>query len=219
MFDSIKSGGKLLVFGAGAMLTVIVVVFLVGPGLFDIGSPFSTEEVDRTPPVVLTELSDLAEFRAATAEFEVILDEEDDIAWIPDFIAGERVQYVAVGSIDALVDFSQLNDDNIVFDESSGKAVIFLPSPTLAQPVIDFDSSGVMNRDRGVLDRVGGAFVDSPTGEQDLIVAAGEKMTEAVPATDLLERAEMNTEQMLRTLLEGVGVEQVDVVFDDPSAA
>lgn len=217
MFDSIKAGGKLLVFGAGAMLAVVVVVFLVGPGLFDIGSPFSTEEVDRTPPVVLTELSDLAEFRAGKAEFEVILDEEDDIKWVPDFIAGERVQYVAVGSVDAIVDFSELSEESIVFDASSGKAVVYLPSPTFAQPVIDFENSGVMNRDRGVLDRVGGVFVDSPTGEEDLIVAAGRKMTEAAPATDLLARAEANTEKMLETLLAGVGVEQVDVIFEAPS--
>lgn len=217
MFDSLKAGGKFLVFGVGAMLVVIVAAVLVGPGLFDIGSPFSTEEVDRTPPVVLTELSDLAEFRAAKAEFEVILDEEVDVKWVPDFVAGDRVQYVAVGSVDAFVDFSELSEESIVFDSVSGKAVVFLPAPTLAQPVIDFENSGVMNRDRGVLDRIGGMFVDSPTGEQDLIVAAGDKMLEAVPATDLLARAEANTEKMLETLLVGVGVEQVDVIFEAPS--
>ncbi|MEP1126127.1 MAG: DUF4230 domain-containing protein [Ilumatobacter sp.] len=216
MFDSIKTGGKVLVFGAGAMVAVIVGVFLVGPKLFDLGSPFSTETVDRTPPVVLTEISDLAEFRAAEAQFEVLLDKEDDVRWVPDFIAGERVQYVAVGSIDATVDFSRLTEESIVFDESTGKAVIYLPAPTLGQPVIDFDSSGVLNRDRGVLDRIGGAFVDSPTGEESLVVAAGDKMLEAVPATDLSERAEANTEKMLETLLGAVGVESVDVIFEEP---
>ena len=215
MFDSLKAGGRLLVFGAGAMLVAILGIFLVGPKLFDLGSPFSTEEVDRTPPVVLTEISDLAEFTAAEAQFEVLLDKEDDVRWVPDFIAGERVQYIAVGSVDATVDFSELTDESIVFDETTGKAVVFLPSPTLGQPVIDFDSSGVLNRDRGVLDRIGGAFVDSPTGEESLIVAAGDKMLEAVPATDLLERAEANTEEMLETLLGGVGVETVEVIFEE----
>ena len=114
------------------------------------------------------------------------------------------------------MDFSELTDESIVFDESTGRAVVYLPAPTLGQPVIDFDSSGVLNRDRGVLDRIGGAFVDSPTGEESLIVAAGDKMVEAVPATDLLERAEANTEKMLETLLGGVGVESVDVVFEEP---
>ena len=63
MFDWIRTGGKLLVLGAGAMIAVIIAVFFIGPNLFDLGSPFSTETVDRTPPVVLTEIADLAEFR------------------------------------------------------------------------------------------------------------------------------------------------------------
>lgn len=217
MFDWLKAGGRLIVVGVGAVFAVIVLLFVVGPMLFDIGSPFSKETIDRTPPVVLTEISDLAEFRAAEAQFEVILDKEDNVKWVPDFIAGQRVQYVAVGSIDATVDFSELTEDSIVFDESTGKAVVFLPAPTFGQPVIDFEASGVMNRDRGVLDRLGGVFVDSPTGEESLIVAAGDKMIEAVPATDLLERAEANTEKMLETLLGGVGVTSVDVVFEKPS--
>lgn len=218
MFDSIKAGGKLLVAGAGAVLVVLAGGFFVLPGIFDLGSPFSTEKIDRTPPVVLTEIQDLAEFRAAEAQFEVLLDEEDDVRWVPAFIAGERVQYVAVGVVDATVDFSQLDENRIVFDERTGNAVVYLPKPTLGQPVIDFEASGVLNRDRGILDRVGSVFVDSPSGEESLIIAAGDKMLEAVPATDLLERAEQNTEEMLETLLVGVGVENVDVIFEEPSA-
>lgn len=215
--QAIKNGGKAVLFGAGAALAAILLIGFIGPRLFDVSLPFSQSSVDRSPPVVLTEIKDLAEFKAAEAEFEVIIDDETDVKWIPDFLAGERVQYVAVGSIGATVDFSQLTDDSIVFDEETGKAVIYLPAPTIEEPVIDFDDSGVMNRDRGVLDRVGGAFSDNPTGEEDLIVAAGDKMVEAVPSSDLLDRAEKNTEETLTTLLSGVGVEEVDVIFEKPS--
>ena len=208
-----------MLFGFGAVIAAVVLLGFVLPRMFDFSTPFTKETIDRTPPVVLTEIGDLAEFHAAEAQFEVIIDEEDDIKWVPDFIAGERVQYVAVGSVDAIVDFSQLDDDSIVFDQESGKAVVILPEPTIGEPIIDFDNSGVMNRDRGVLDRVGGVFTDSPTGEEDLIVAAGDKMVAAVPASDLLERAELNTEKMLTTLLANVGVTEVDVVFERPSVS
>ena len=217
--STIKSGGRALLFGAGAVIALIVMVGFVLPHMFDFALPFSKETVDRTPPVVLTEINDLAEFRAAEAQFEVVIDKEDDVRWVPDFIAGERVQYVAVGSVDASVDFSTLDDDSIVFDPETGKAVVILPAPTIGDPVIDLDNSGVMNRDRGVLDRVGGVFTDSPTGEKDLMVAAGDKMTAAVPSSDLLARAEVNTEKMLTTLLSGVGVTEVDVVFEQPSTS
>ncbi len=94
---------------------------------------------------------------------------------------------------------------------------MILPEPTIGDPVIDFENSGVMNRDRGVLDRLGGVFSDNPTSEEKLIVAATDKMVAAVPASDLLQRAEENTEKMLTALLVGVGVEDVDVVFERPS--
>ena len=60
----------------------------------------------------------------------------------------------------------------------------------------------------------------SPTtrpARRSSIVAATDKMIAAVPASDLLQRAEENTEKMLTTLLAGVGVESVDVVFERPS--
>ena len=216
-FQTLKSGGRALLFGFGAVVAVILLIGVVLPRIFDFSTPFTKEQIDRTPPVVLTEIIDLAEFRAAEAQFEVIVDQEDDIAFVPDFIAGERVQYVAVGSVDAVVDFSNLDEDSVIFDEDTGKAVIILPEPTIGDPVIDYENSGVMNRDRGVLDRLGGIFSDNPTGEEKLIVAATDKMIAAVPASDLLQRAEENTEKMLTTLLAGVGVEDVDVVFERPS--
>jgi Protein of unknown function (DUF4230) len=216
---SIKSGVKALVFGGGVTIALLLVLGVIGPGLFNVSSPFSTSTVDHSPPIVLTEISDLAEFRAAEAEFRVIVDQEKDVKYVPDFVAGERTQYVAVGSIDAVVDFSGLTDDSITYDAVSGKAVVVLPVPTLGDPVIDFENSGVMNRDRGVIDRVGGVFSDSPTGEEDLIVAAQTQMVDAVPSSDLLERAEANTEKMLTTLLTGVGVREVDVVFEAPSTS
>jgi Protein of unknown function (DUF4230) len=204
--------------GLGAIAVVGMLAFgVIGPGLFDISFPFTSESKDHSPPVVLTELRDLAEFRAAEADFEVIVDRENDVKWVPGFIAGDRVQYVAVGSVDATVDFAGLTDDSIIFDEDNEQATIILPAPSIGDPVIDFENSGVMNRDRGVLDRLGGVFSDNPTAEESLIVEAQNKMIAGVGESDLLERARENTEKMLTTLLGGVGVDDVEVVFEMPS--
>lgn len=213
-----RRGPGLLLSGAFGVIGLLV-VGVVGFGLFDISFPFTSEAKDHSPPIVLTDLRDLAEFRAAEAEFEVIVDRENDVKWVPGFLAGDRVQYVAVGRVDATVDFSALTDDSIIFDEASGSATVVLPAPTYGDPVIDFESSGVMNRDRGVLDRLGGVFNDNPTSEESLIVEAQEKMIAGVGESDLLTRAADNTEKMLTTLLNGVGVGTVNVVFEAPSGA
>ncbi len=201
--------------GGGVMLAVaFLTVGVVGTNLFDWSLPFTSERKDHSPPLVLTEIRDLAEFRAAEAEFEVIVDREHDVKWVPSFIAGERVQYVAVGTVDAVVDFGGLTADSVSVDSETNTAVIILPSPVIGRPVIDLDQSGVMNRDRGVLDRLGGVFSDNPTAEEGLITEAQDKMTAAVGQSDLFERARENTTTMLETLVRGLGFDDVRVVFE-----
>ncbi len=201
-----------------AMVVIVGVLALVGFGaLFDIDLPFGTETKDHSPPVIVNQIRDLAEFRAAEADLEVIVDRERDVKWVPSFLAGERVQYVAVGTVDATVDFSSLNDGAVLFADD-GSATIIVPAPTIGDPVIDFDQSGVMNRDRGVLDRLGGVFVDNPTAEAELIAEAQEKMVAAAAASDLLARAEENTTRVLTDLAMALGVEDVRVVFEQPRA-
>jgi hypothetical protein len=205
--------------------SIVTIAIAVAAGLFafvalgsflDIDLPFGTETKDHSPPVIVNEIRDLAEFRAAEADLEVIVDQEHDVKWVPSFLAGERVQYVAVGAVDATVDFSSLGEEAVIVD-GDGTATIIVPAPQIGEPVIDFDQGGVMNRDRGVLNRLGGVFVDNPTGEAALIAEAEEKMTAAAASSDLLERAEENTTTMLTDLAMALGVEDVRVVFEQPA--
>lgn len=198
----------------GVVLAIVGVVAL--GRLVDFDLPFTTETKDHSPPVMINQIRDLAEFRAAEADMEVIVDRERDVKWVPSFLAGERVQYVAVGTVDATVDFSTLGDDAVVVGDD-GTTTIIVPAPTIGEPVIDFDESGVMNRDRGVLDRLGGVFVDNPTAEAELIAAAQEKMSAAAVQSDLLERAEENTTATLTALAQALGAEDVRVVFEQPN--
>ena len=90
---------------------------VVGFRLID--SPFTT--VTRTIRLrrVLTELRDLADFHAAQAQFEVTLDLEKDVKWVPSAIAGERVQFVGVGTVDAVVDFGTLGAGAVLMSDDA----------------------------------------------------------------------------------------------------
>ena len=72
-----------------------------------------------------------------------------------------------------------------------------------------------MNRDRGLLNRIGGVFSDNPTSEAPLYDAASAKMAAAAIETDLMQRAENNTKSMLYALLRGLGFQRVDIRFED----
>ncbi len=177
--------------------------------------PFQTTEKDHSPPPILAELRELSDLHAAQAQFEVIVDQEKDVRFVPSAIAGERVQYVAVGSVDAVVDLTRLPTDAVRYDPETDSAVVYLPRPVIAEPVLDLDQSHVMNRDRGILNRVGGMLSDSPTSELGLQEAAQDKMAEAAAGTELVAMAEERTEAMLEPLVRQLGVKTVEVRFYD----
>ena len=108
--DAGRGGGFMLglaVVGLTAMVLLAGRIF----GFID----FGTTEIDRSQPPLLVQLSDLAEYRAATSNFELVVDLEKDVKFLPDFVAGERSVMVAAGTVDAKVDFSGLTEQNIEF--------------------------------------------------------------------------------------------------------
>ena len=176
-------------------------------------NPFGSETIDRTQPALLQSLVDLSEYHAASGNFQVIVDTEKDTRFVPSFIRGERTVYVAGGSVDAVVDFSRLDERSIQVSPDRTSVTVTLPAPTLAEPTVDPKASRVVSRDRGVLDRVGSAFSDNPSSERPLVLAATEKMRAAAHDSDLRRRAEENTRRMLEGMLRALGYTNVTVTF------
>jgi hypothetical protein len=199
-----------------AALVVFAVLALGGRlgGLFpSIGNPFGTETIDRSPPALLQSLVDLSDYHAASANFQVIVDTEKDTKFVPAFIRGERTVYVASGSVDAIVDFSQLDERSIQVAPDRTSVSVVLPAPTIADPDLDPEQSRVVSRDRGVLDRIGSAFSDNPSTERGLILAAEASMRDRAGASDLRTKAEENTRRMLEGMLRALGYSSVNVSF------
>lgn len=203
--------------GAVAIFGGLVVAGVIGFQLLD--SPFTTVTKDHSPPPVLTELRDLSDFHAAQAQFEVTLDLEKDVQWVPSAIAGERVQFLGVGTVDAVVDFSTLGAGAVKISDDAKSVIVTLPSAYANAPVLDHQVSHVMNRDRGLLNRIGGLFNDNPTSEDALYKAAMNKMADAADQTDLLQRAQEHTTFVLTGMLKAMGFEQIDVRFQVSSAS
>ena len=209
----------------------ILLVGLVGLGLVlgagtiarllpSLANPFATSTVDRSQPAVLNALEDLSEYRAATGQYQVIVDVEEDTKYVPSFLKGERTLFVASGNVDATVDFSTLDDAAIVVSEDGTGVTVTLPPARLQEARIDTEASHVVDRDRGLLDRAGSVFSDSPTGERELYLLAEDKL-EAAAAADgrLTTRAQANTREMLTGMLQGLGYDDVTVRFQKPVAA
>lgn len=211
--------GRLLL---GALVGALVVLAVSGgiAGLLpSISNPFTSEETDRSQPALLQALEDLSEYRAAEGQFQVVIDVEDSTRFVPSILRGERTTFLALGTVAASVDFSKLDEDAIVVSEDGTSVRLTLPRAVLSDPTVDPEGSYVIDRDRGLLDRVGSAFSDNPTSERELYLLSEDKLAAAASEADLTDRAEDNTEAMLQTMLGALGFEQVTVTFvDDPRA-
>ena len=203
--------------GGVALVAGVVVAGVIGFKLID--SPFSTVSKDHSPPPVLLELRDLSDFHAAQAQFEVTLDLEKDVKYVPSAIAGERVQFVGVGTVDAVVDFDSLGAGAVQISEDQKSVIITLPGAYAMEPVLDHDESHVMNRDRGLRNRLGGIFNDNPTSEASLYDAAIAKMADSARQTDLIDKAEEHTTFVLTAMMKAMGFETIDIRFQVNSAS
>ena len=181
----------------------------------DLENPFGSEEVDRTGPAVLQALQDVSRYEAATGEFQVLVDVEHDAPYLPDVVRGDRTLFLAQGTVDASVDFTGITGDAIRVAED-GAVTVTLPEATLSEARIDAESSRVVDRDRGVLDRLGSVLSDNPTDDSELYVRAEDRLGEAAAEAGLADRAEVNTRRMLEGMLRPLGHDDVTVVFQAP---
>ena len=207
----------------GAILLLVVVLLLIGgrdwlPSLVpSLPNPFAAKTVDRSGPAVLKAIEDLNEYRAASGHFETIVDVEKDTK-LPASILGERTLFLAVGDVDAVVDFRGLNAGAVEVSSDRRSATITLPPPRFTDARLDVDRSRVVDHDRGVLNDIGSVFGGSGS-DRELYVLAERKL-EAAARSDsgLLARARVNTTDVLQGLLTSLGFRRVTVRFDPAPA-
>ena len=204
---SILRAGVLTAVG---VVAAIVALPLVGGLTGLLGNPFRSERTERIGPTLLTQLADLDELHAATAELQVVVEVEDDTRFLPDVVSGRQTTYLAAGSVDAVIDLG----DAVVKETAEG-LIVTLPAPTLADPVLDEERSEVLDRDRGALDRIGDALGE-PGDDGDLRRLALDELAASARETELLEQARDSAEATITALLEGTGAESVEVRFAEP---
>ena len=201
-------------------LGIVVVLLVFGVswvrGIFpDFDNPFRQQTIDRSGPAVLKSLQDLHSYHAATGNFQQIVDLHQD-SGLPDAILGSRTLYVAYGSVDATVDFSNVDDDSVDVSDDRLTATITLPRPTLSPARIDPTRSYVYDQDEGALNKLGDIFSSNDNDQQQLNVLAVQKINAAAQqGSGLIARARENTRLMLSSLLRALGFTTVNVVFED----
>ena len=201
-----------------AVIAAIVVVPALVPDLGDL-NPFGTETKDRSQPTLLRSLESLSEYRAATANYQQMIDIERDVGLLPSFLAGEKLLLIAAGSVDAAVNFSGLGPRSVRVSEDRREVAVTLPAPRLSEARVDLERSRVVETDRGLVNRVGDLLDDDANEERDLLLLAERRIERAAHENpELLRLAERNTRAMLTGMLRGLGFERITIRFLPPPA-
>lgn len=196
---------------------ILVAVLAAGFGIlrnpFKVDNPFRSETKYTDHSSLLVDLRDVSRFEAATGQFQVLVDVEKDVRYVPSFLAGEHVTFVAEGDVNAVVDFSDLSEGAVKVSKDGKSVTITLPDPTLSKPRIDPDNTRVMSSDKGVANRVGDAVSGKRSDDQPLYKEANRKIARAASQSELISRARTNTKKMLKALLKDLGYDDVTIIF------
>ena len=217
----IRTGGGFLrglFFATATVATVVAIILgLVVAGILpNLQNPFGSRTTDRSQPVLLKSIKDLSRFTAAEGNFQEIIDVQKDSKYLPDFLLNDRTLFVAVGSVEAYVDFGQIGQGAITESGDHRSATIKLPAPQLTKPNLDHDKSYVFAQQQGLFNHLGKVFQNDPNKLQELYKKGEERIADAAKAGELTQRAEKNTRAMLEQLLRSLGYTSVTVNFSSP---
>jgi hypothetical protein len=207
----------------GTAVGVVAVLLVALLALFGLARlthwPFGSQERDRSGPAVLTAMRDLSEYHAATGQYQVIIDIQQDAKFLPDVIKGKRTIFLAIGSVDAYVDFRKLGDDAVSVSSDRKSVSITLPRAQLSTPNVDPNESRVLNQDLGLIDRLGNLFSDQPNPQnQQMYQLAEQRLADAAKQVGLQKRAEDNTRTTLDKLMRSLGFTTVNITYVNPAA-
>lgn len=170
----------------------------------------ATPVVLPNPATIVREINDLARLETASYAFEKVITAErgnQDLLW---GALGESMVFVAHGKVFAGVDFAKMATEDLqVYDPVT--VYVHLPEAEIFEdiPVLDNERSFVADRDTGL-------FVDADAQMETLVrQKAEEEIRAAALESEILERANLNAQAYVTTLLQGVGFENI-VFTDEP---
>jgi hypothetical protein len=196
-----------------AVLIAVVLVLSVVHMLPQLRNPFAETTIDRSSPVVLKSISKLSRYEAASGSFQVVVNLDRQVSWLPSFIAGSQTLFVGQGTDIAFVDFSKLKGSAIKVSRNRTAVTVRVPRARLEPATLNVKRSYVFAEQQGLLNRVGDFFSGNPNSQHQVYVLAQRKIQHAAQHSALLTQAQRNTRSMLTGLLSSLGFRHITVTF------
>ena len=212
-----KRGGRFTTTLVMALLIVVLSVALgIGISRFDfmaripVVGPFLFEEQPArtvTSPVVTEGIRDLNQLATVRWTESVLVTRESGGTPLERALIGEMILLVAVGEVEAGVDLVDLGENDVQVSED--RVSIRLPEPEVLSSSLDEEKTAVYDREGGWL-----SFTQ-PTNDQlaeDARDEAVVRVEEAARENGILDQAESNAEDSIRSFVTTLGFEEVEFV-------
>jgi len=203
---------------AVAAVAVLVIALSAVHLLPQLRNPFAEKTTITSQPVLLKSITALSRYEAASGSFQVVV-ELSQHSLLPSFLQGSDTLFIGQGSDIAFVDFGQLKGQAIQVSANRAAVTVTLPHAQLEPAVLNVRQSYVYASQQGLLNRIGNFFGGNPNSQQQVYIAAQQRIEAAARHSPLLAEAERNTRAMLNGMLGSLGFKRITVTFGSPVPA
>jgi len=193
----------------GAVLTVILLGALVwlstGLGLFHLFSYLRGERtlINVDQPTVVHQIQQLQRLETVSYSMDKIISGEHDNAYLPKFLAGDRLLLVVHGEVVGGINLAGLQPGDVVI--KGQKVSIHLPAAEVLGTRIDNARTRVYSRDTGLFSS------PDPNLESEVREEAERQLRQAALQDGILKIAADNARSTISGMLKGFGFLEVDI--------
>ena len=198
---------------AAIVAVIVLIVVLSAVHLLpQLRNPFAETTTVRSQPVILKSITNLSRYEAASGSFQVVVDLSQH-SLLPSFLQGSETLFIGQGTDIAFVNFGQLKGPAVQVSANRTAVTVKLPHAQLEPAVLNVRQSYVYAQQQGLLNRIGDFFGGNPNSQQQVYIAAQQKIQTAARHSQLLAEAERNTRGMLNGMLGSLGFKRITVTF------
>ena len=158
--------------------------------------------IDVSQPTVVDRIQRLQRLETVVYTMDKLVTGAKENPIFPDFLAGDRLLMMVHGEVVAGIDFSSLKLGDVRVD---GKQIhLHLPASQVFRTRIDSAKTRVYSRQTGLL------VPTDPNLETQVRQEAESQMQQAALADGILRTAQQNAASTIRSLLQGLGFENID---------
>jgi hypothetical protein len=194
---------------AGAVLTVVLLGaglwMATGYGLYHLVSALRSgrTQINVDQPTVVHQIQQLQRLETVSYTMDKIISGEHENAYLPKFLAGDRLLLVVHGDVVGGIDLAGLQPSDV--QVLGQKVSIHLPAAQVFSTRIDNAKTRVYSRDTGLFSS------PDPNLESEVREEAERQLQEAALQDGILKKASDNARSTISGMLQGFGFREVDV--------